>query len=85
LRRGDYNRVVLDQPHGLHAFSRSLGGEKTLVAMNISDKTINAELPVQTLWREGQSLRSLLENHPFTVINGKIKLSLPAWSGIYLG
>ena len=85
LRRGDYNRAFLDETNGLYAFSRTLGGEKTLVAMNMSDKAINAELPAQTLWREGQIVRSLLDNRPFTVNEGKIKVSLPAWSGIYLG
>lgn len=85
LRRGNYNRIILDPTLNLYAFSRSLGGEHTLVVLNASNITVNTILPVQTLWREGQTLRSLLDNRPFTVAKGNIKLSLPPWSGIYIG
>jgi glycosidase len=85
LRRGEYNRISLNPELGMYAFARTLGGEKTLVVLNTSAKCIDVELPVQNLWRENQTLRSLLDNRPFTVTNGVIKLSLPAWSGIYIG
>jgi hypothetical protein len=69
----------------LYAFARSLGTEKTLVVINASHDSVNAQLPVQTLWREGQTLRSLLDSRPFTVIDGKLNITLPAWSGLYIG
>ncbi|MCX6069106.1 MAG: glycoside hydrolase family 13 protein [Chloroflexi bacterium] len=85
LRRGEYARVMVNEHNGLYAFSRTLGEEKTLIALNISDKTVNVHIPVQTLWRDGQNLRSLLDSRPFTVSEGKVNLSLAPWSGVYLG
>jgi glycosidase len=85
LRRGDYTRVLLDDPTRLYAFARSLGAEKTLVVINASQDPVNASIPVQTLWREGQTLRSLLDSRPFTVTDGKLTISLPAWNGVYIG
>ncbi len=85
LRRGDYVRLTVDEANGAYAFARILGGEKTLIALNISDKAVDIQIPVTTLWRENQTLRSLLDNRPFTVSDGKIAISLPAWGGIYIG
>ena len=85
LRRGEYSRIILDMNQGLYAFSRIMGGEKTLVALNFSDKVINAELPATTLWREGQTVYSLLDNRSFKITDNLLKLSLPPWSGLYLG
>jgi glycosidase len=85
LRRGEYVRLTVEEAHGLYAFARTLGEEKTLVALNVSDKTVDVQIPVQTLWKDGQTLRSLLDNRPFTVSDGKITVSLPPWSGLYIG
>jgi len=85
LRRGDYARVLVDETQGVYAFIRSLGEEKTLVVLNISGKTANLQIPVTQYWRDGQTLRGLLNHQPFTVQKGKISLSLSPWSGLYLG
>lgn len=85
LRRGDYNRIKIDNERGLYVFSRSLGSEKTIVAINFSGSNITKEISVKNLWRDDQVIRSLLDNRPFTVINGSIKITLPPWSGAYLG
>lgn len=85
LRRGEYTRVHLDETHGVYAFVRTLGVEKTLVVLNLSGKSVTLDLPVQTLWHDGETLRSLLDHHPFTVNGGKLHLNLPAWGGFYLG
>ena len=85
LRRGEYARVTLDETHGVYAFVRTLGAEKTLVVLNLSGKSVNLHLPIQTLWRDGETLRSLLDHRPFTVKGGKLHLNLPAWGGFYLG
>ncbi len=85
LRRGEYTRITLDDSTRLYAFARSLGAEKTLVVINASNSIVDANIPVQTLWREGQTLRSLTDSRPFTVVDGLLKFSLPAWSGFYIG
>jgi len=85
LRRGDFARVLLDEHARLYAFSRSIGAEKTLVVINASHKPVDAQLPVQNLWREGHTLRSLLDSRPFTITEGKLFITLPAWSGVYIG
>jgi glycosidase len=85
LRRGEYTRILVDPTCGLYAFSRVLGEEKTLIIINASPTLTNMQIPVQTIWRDGQTLRSLLDNRPFTVMDGKLNLSLPAWGGLYIG
>ncbi|MCX6082723.1 MAG: glycoside hydrolase family 13 protein [Chloroflexi bacterium] len=85
LRRGNYTQIAVDNKTGLYAFSRSLGSEKTLIAMNASDTRIDVEIPADGLWPEGKTLRNLLDNQPYIVFNDSIHVSLPAWSGIYIG
>jgi glycosidase len=85
LRRGDYARLTVDEAHGLYAFTRTLGEEKTLVALNTSDQSQEITLPVKTLWPNGYPLRSLLDHRLVTIQHGKISLKLPPWSGQWLG
>jgi glycosidase len=85
LRRGEFARVTVDEAKGLYAFARTLGAEKTLVVLNVSDRQVNARIPVQTLWKDDQTLRNLVNGTPFVVSNGQINISLTPWSGIYLG
>jgi cyclomaltodextrinase / maltogenic alpha-amylase / neopullulanase len=85
LRRGEYTRLTVDEANGVYVFARTLGEEKTLIALNISDKAVDLQISVQTLWKDGRSLHSLLDHRPFTVSEGKIALSLPAWGGVYIG
>ncbi len=85
LRRGEYARIMVDELNGVYAFARALGEEKTLIALNVSSKTVDVQIPAQALWRNGQTLRSLLDSRPFSVQDGKISLSLPPWGGVYIG
>jgi glycosidase len=85
LRRGEFTRIALNENIGLYAFARSLGNEKTLVAINFSEKPIQVELPVTSLWRDGQKLLSLLDNRPLGIVEGKVKIILPAWGCVYVG
>ncbi len=85
LRRGEYLRLRVDEADGLYVFMRALGEEKTLVALNVSEKTANVQFPVAPYWSDGHVVRSLLDSRPFSIQNGKINISLPAWSGIWLG
>jgi len=85
LRRGEFARILVDEAKGLYAFTRTLGAEKTLILLNISDRPFDARIPVQTLWKDGQTMRNLVNGTPFAVINGHVSINLTPWSGIYLG
>jgi cyclomaltodextrinase / maltogenic alpha-amylase / neopullulanase len=86
LRRGDYSRVLLKEEKGIYAFTRTLGEEKTLVVMNVSDESQDVQIPVQSLnWQDGRTLRSLLDHRPFPVIKGKLPITLQPFGGMYIG
>jgi len=85
LRRGEMVRLAADSARGWYAFARVLGEEKTLVVLNLSDKPVEASIPVSKLWHEGRSMRSLLDSRPFLVQDGKLTISLPAWGGMWVG
>jgi glycosidase len=86
LRRGDFSRIVMKEDKGCFAFTRTLGEEKTLVVFNSTTELQDIQIPVKTLnWQEGQILRSLLDHRPFSVVKGKLPITLPPLSGMYLG
>ena len=85
LRRGDYARLAVNSHEGWYAFVRALGEEKTVVVVNMSESSRDIQVPVQTVWPDGRSVRSLLDNRPFTVSAGHINITLPPWGGTYLG
>jgi glycosidase len=85
LRRGETVRLMVEPASGWYAFARVLGEEKTLVVMNLSEKPVEASIPVSQLWNEGRSVRSLLDSRPFVVQDGKLTISLPAWGGMWVG
>jgi len=85
LRRGEYARLMVDEAHGLYAFTRTLGEERTLAILNTSDQPQEIDLPVSTFWPDGHSIDSLLDHRPLTVAAGKIHVSLLPWSGQWLG
>lgn len=86
LRRGDYTRLMADPDTGVYAFARTLGGEKTVVVLNSSNQRRDLHIPIQTLnLPPGQPMRSLLDNRPFTIIDGKVQITLDAWHGLMLG
>lgn len=84
LRRGDYLQLVAKD--GLYAFARTLGEEKVVVALNASARTQHVEIPSATLnWGDGRVVQSLFNGQKFTVAEGKLKMELPSWSGIWVG
>jgi glycosidase len=85
LRRGDYTRIMVDEARGVYVFTRTLGEETTLVALNTGSQTQEIVLPVKTLWPGGYALRSLLDHRPQPILRGKINLKLPPWGGQWLG
>ena len=86
LRRGDFIRILADDETNVYAFSRTLGEEKTLVVLNFSDKSQDIQVPVGGLnWHDGMSLRSILDQRPFSVQEGKLAITLSPWSGVWIG
>jgi cyclomaltodextrinase len=86
LRRGDFSKILTKDDKGIFSFTRSIGDERTLVVMNTSAEKQDIQIPVKTLgWQEGQILRSLLDHRPFSVVKGKLNLTLPPLTGIYVG
>jgi len=86
LRRGDFSRIAMKEDKGSFAFTRTLGEEKTLIVINSSAEPQDLQIPVKTLdWQEGQTLRSLLDHRPFSVVKGKLPITLPPLAGMYIG
>ncbi|NOY98660.1 MAG: DUF3459 domain-containing protein [Chloroflexi bacterium] len=86
LRRGDYTHLLaVDDKRGLYAFTRTLGEEKIVVVMNASEKEQPVRVPVDTLWQDGTEIRGLLKHRKYGVKQGHITLTLPPWSGVWLG
>jgi glycosidase len=85
LRRGEYIHLAADAAHGWYAFARTLGAEKTLILVNLTDQPVEASVPVIKLWNDNRAVRSLLDNRPFQLQEGKLTVSLPAWGGMWFG
>ena len=79
FRRGDFKRLW--SADGVYVFSRSLDGQTFFVAMNVSESPQQAEIPYET----GIDPQALF-GEPFSlqVREGRLKLSIPARSGIVL-
>jgi cyclomaltodextrinase / maltogenic alpha-amylase / neopullulanase len=86
LRRGDFTRVLLDEQKGCYAFSRTLGAEKALIAMNNSSTRRHLHLPVASLgWNDGRIMHNLLEFGEYIVSGDELVVTLEPWSGMILG
>jgi glycosidase len=86
LRRGDFQRLLADDTNGHYVFTRTLGEEKVVVAMNAAPHQQNVEIPITPLrWENGRVVHNLMDNTRHTVSSGKLTLSLPPWSGTWIG
>lgn len=84
LRRGEYAQLLAKD--GLYAFARTLGEEKVVAALNASARSHQVELPCAALnWGDGRIVQSLIDGQKFTVTEGKLSLTLPPWSGLWVG
>ncbi|MGM9618761.1 MAG: glycoside hydrolase family 13 protein [Oscillospiraceae bacterium] len=77
LQKGDI-RYLYAQGHGL-AFSRSFGGETSLLVLNAGDTPLTLSLP----WDRALA-RDALEGQRFFADGGELKLTLPPLSGLLL-
>jgi len=95
LRRGDFQRLLtpalaagasVDDANGHYVFARTLGEEKIVIALNAGPHIQKVDVPVTSLgWQDGRHLRGLLDNQKYAVSDGRLSLSLPPWSGVWVG
>lgn len=80
LRRGDFQRLLLDEKHNLYAFARSSGAESVVVALNASSKPHKLTIPLGNLaWNPALEVHDLLNAHHHHIIDQHLTLNLPAW------
>lgn len=86
LRRGNYQRLHLDEKRNVYAFARTLGDQNVLICLNASPVPRNVRLPVAELgWTDGRILRDLLGADEYTVTGDHLNVRLPAWGVTWIG
>ena len=86
LRRGDLDRLHLDVEESWYAFSRSLGDDRVVVALNLSDEPRQVAVPVHELdWGEGAVVEDLITRSRYNVAEQRLTLTLEPWSGCMVG
>lgn len=76
----------VDDANGHYVFARTLGEEKIVIALNAGPHIQKVDVPVTSLgWQDGRHLRGLLDNQKYAVSDGRLSLSLPPWSGVWVG
>lgn len=82
LRRGSYQRLGAGMT--TYAFSRALGDDKLIVALNVGSQAQKLELLTGDLFAEGTALRAIYGRAEATVEGGRVTLNLPAREGCIL-
>lgn len=86
LRRGDYQRVLVDDRRSCYAFARQLGDQCVLVALNASPTQRYLRLPVSALgWTDGRILHNLPGIEEYLVSGDTLSVSLPAFGSAWIG
>lgn len=86
LRRGDYERIFLDERRNCYAFARTLGTESVVVAINAGASRRHVRLPVEKLgWKDGRIVESLLSREEFIVSGNELVITIQPWSGLWIG
>jgi glycosidase len=85
LRRGEFVRLITDADTGLYAFARRLGGERTVLVMNLSDHALEASVPLSKLSTPHLPFRNLMDGRSVPAREGSLKVKLGSWSGVCLG
>ena len=85
IRRGNFTPVYLDDTSGYYVFSRTLGDEQIVVAVNASDKSQTIEIPVSKIgWTDGRQVLDLFTNKKINIIGNMMPLKLEPWGGTWL-
>jgi cyclomaltodextrinase len=86
LRRGSFQRVLVDDRRNVFAFARTLGDEALLVVLNASAAQRHLRLPVKQLgWKDGLILHNLLGFEEYIVSGDNLVVSVPPWGGVWVG
>jgi glycosidase len=95
LRRGDFQGLLtpalaagasVDDANGHYIFTRTLGEEKFVVALNASAHKQPVNIPVASLnWTEGRVVQNLIDQSRYTVAGGNLSITLPPTSGMMIG
>lgn len=86
LRRGNFQRIFIDDHRRCYAFARTLGDESILVVLNASPIQRHLRIKVGDLrWADGRILRNLLGREEYVVAGDTILVSLPPWTGAWVG
>ena len=85
MRRGEYARLAVDAGLGCYAFTRQLGLDLVLAALNTNAQAQTWSVDVHSLgWKDGQKVYNLLGQESFEVAQGSLTLTLPAFGGLWL-
>ncbi|RLE00318.1 MAG: alpha-amylase [Bacteroidetes bacterium] len=85
LRRGSYQKVIVDSKKGLYAFARKLGGESLLTVLNASGARRNIIISTEDLpWSDGRIINDLLSNQEFIVAGSNVNLSVEPWEVLWI-
>jgi glycosidase len=85
LRRGDFNRVLVDDTREIYVFTRCLGDEKILGVMNTSATRRNMRVSVSDLgWKDGLIVHNLLETGEFLVSGDDLSITINPMTGMWL-
>jgi len=76
LRRGDYKRLW--SANGVHAFSRTFEGQTVIVALNASETPQQVQVPKEA----GINPWPIFGEASEISMNGKLKFTIPARSGV---
>lgn len=86
IRRGNYQRLLVDDRHHCYAFTRTLADEAVVIVMNASPVSRWLDLSLVELgWQDGQALRNLLGIETYQVSGHSISINLSAWGTVWLG
>ena len=87
LRRGEYIHLTQAANPTCYVFARISQDEKVLIIMNGGpDKQVVSIDVRQFGWEDGRLVKDLLSSEEqYAVTNQSIELTLPAWSGFWLG
>jgi cyclomaltodextrinase len=85
LRRGDYQRVGVEDIRGCYAFTRTLGDEQILVVVNSSSVKRNWHLKLNGVgWKDGRIVRDLLGSEEIIVSGDILALTIPPSTAMWL-
>lgn len=86
LRRGDLQRVYLSQENGWYAFSRSLGEDQLIVAVNSTNEPHQLSIPLQKInLPDGIVLEDVITRGRYRVSDQTLQLTVGPWSGVMVG